>query len=211
MTEYMSIRGGRPLEGTVRLPAAKNSVLPLLVASLLCKGESVLSQVPRLSDVEQSTAILAALGCRCQWRGRGLLVDASGAGGNGALPEGPVRAMRSSVFYLAPTLHRCGRVSMTMPGGCNLGPRPIDIHLDGLVKMGARVQWQGESLTVTAPEGLSGVDYSLRLPSVGATETLLMAAVLAKGETVLRGAASDRKSTRLNSSHESESRMPSSA
>lgn len=191
MTEYMLIQGGRRLSGTVRLPAAKNSVLPLLAASLLCEGESTLSQVPRLSDVEQSTAILTALGCRCQWRGRGLVVDAAGAGGSGALPEGPARAMRSSVFYLAPALHRCGRVSMPMPGGCKLGPRPIDIHLDGLVKMGAKVQWQGESLTVTAPQGLSGVDYSLRLPSVGATETLLMAAVLAKGETVLRGAAAE--------------------
>ena len=187
----MVIRGGRPLEGTARLPAAKNSVLPLLAAALLCKGESVLTQVPRLSDVEQSVAILTALGCRCQWRGRGLAVDGAEAGGDGALPEGPVRAMRSSVFYLAPALHRCGRVQMPMPGGCKLGPRPIDIHLDGLVKMGARVQWQGESLTVTAPGGLHVVDYSLRLPSVGATETLLMAAVLAPGQTVLRGAAAE--------------------
>ena len=187
----MVIRGGRPLEGTARLPAAKNSVLPLLAAALLCKGESVLTQVPRLSDVEQSVAILTALGCRCQWRGRGLAVDGAEAGGDGALPEGPVRAMRSSVFYLAPALHRCGRVQMPMPGGCKLGPRPIDIHLDGLVKMGARVQWQGESVTVTAPGGLHGVDYSLRLPSVGATETLLMAAVLAPGQTVLRGAAAE--------------------
>ena len=84
----MVIRGGRPLEGTARLPAAKNSVLPLLAAALLCKGESVLTQVPRLSDVEQSVAILTALGCRCQWRGRGLAGDGAGAGGDGALPGG---------------------------------------------------------------------------------------------------------------------------
>ena len=191
MGEHWVIRGKQPLSGTVRLPAAKNSVLPLLAASLLCGGESYFSGTPRLTDVEASIAILTALGCRCQWRGRGLQVGAGRVRGDGTLPDGPARAMRSSVFYLAPALARFGRVSMPMPGGCRLGPRPIDIHLDGLVKMGARVQWQGETLTVTAPQGLSGADYSLRLPSVGATETLLMAAVLAKGETVLRGAASE--------------------
>ncbi|HJA25649.1 MAG TPA: UDP-N-acetylglucosamine 1-carboxyvinyltransferase, partial [Candidatus Fournierella merdigallinarum] len=189
MGEHWVIRGKQPLSGTVRLPAAKNSVLPLLAASLLCGGESYFSGTPRLTDVEASIAILTALGCRCQWRGRGLQVGAGRVRGDGTLPDGPARAMRSSVFYLAPALARFGRVSMPMPGGCRLGPRPIDIHLDGLVKMGARVHWQGETLTVTAPQGLRGVDYTLRLPSVGATETLLMAAVAAKGETVLRGVA----------------------
>ena len=189
MGEHWVIRGKRPLSGTVRLPAAKNSVLPLLAASLLGGGESYFSGTPRLTDVEASIAILTALGCRCQWRGRGLQVGAGRVRGDGTLPDGPARAMRSSVFYLAPALARFGRVSMPMPGGCRLGPRPIDIHLDGLVKMGARVHWQGETLTVTAPQGLRGVDYTLRLPSVGATETLLMAAVAAKGETVLRGVA----------------------
>ena len=188
MGEYLLVRGGRPLEGAARVPAAKNSVLPLLAAALLCEGESFFTQVPRLADVQQSLVILSALGCEYQWRGRGLAVRRC-AEAPGVLPEGPARAMRSSVFYLAPAIHRCGRVRMPMPGGCKLGPRPIDIHLDGLDKMGARVDWRGETLTVSAPWGLTGADYTLRLPSVGATETLLMAAVLAKGETVLRGAA----------------------
>lgn len=188
MGEYLLVRGGRPLAGAARVPAAKNSVLPLLAAALLCKGESFFTQVPRLADVQQSLAILTALGCEHQWRGRGLAVSSTGPAA-GELPPGPAQAMRSSVFYMAPAIHRFGQVKMPMPGGCKLGPRPIDIHLDGLSKMGARVEWRGETLIVSAPWGLSGADYTLRLPSVGATETLLMAAVLAKGETVLRGAA----------------------
>ena len=138
MGEYLLVRGGRPLEGAARVPAAKNSVLPLLAAALLCEGESFFTQVPRLADVQQSLVILSALGCEYQWRGRGLAVRRC-AEAPGVLPEGPARAMRSSVFYLAPAIHRCGRVRMPMPGGCKLGPRPIDIHLDGLDKMGARV------------------------------------------------------------------------
>ena len=186
----MLIRGGRRLSGTVRLPTAKNSVLPLLAASLLCEGESTLSQVPRLSDVEQSTAILAALGCRCQWRGRGLLVDASGAGGNGALPEGPVRAMRSSVFYLAPTLHRCGRVSMTMPGGCNLGPRPIDQHLKAFCALGAQDSVEYGMIEVSG-QPLVGAHVFFDTVSVGATMNAMLSAVLAEGQTVLENVAKE--------------------
>ena len=184
----MRIEGGRPLTGRVRLPPAKNSVLPLLAASLMCSGESYFTAVPELSDVRQSVAILRALGCRCQRRGRGLAVQ-PGEMTHGHLPRDPARAMRSSVFYLAPALHRFGRVQMPLPGGCQLGPRPIDIHLDGLCKMGAEISWRGDEIELTAPGGLSGVDFTLRIPSVGATETLMMAAVLARGDTVLRGAA----------------------
>ncbi len=186
--EYLRIEGGKPLKGRVKIPAAKNSVLPLMAAALMCSGESYFTKVPELSDVQRSVEILQALGCCCQKRGRGLAVR-PGKMTQGELPEGPAKAMRSSVFYLAPALHRFGRVQMPLPGGCRLGPRPIDIHLDGLCRMGAHVSWQGEDLVMTAPKGLNGVEYTLRLPSVGATETLLMAGVLAKGETVLRGAA----------------------
>lgn len=186
--EYLWIKGGKPLKGRVKIPAAKNSVLPLLAAALMCTGESYFTRVPELSDVQQSILILQELGCRCQKRGVGLAVKPENVT-MGSLPEGPAKAMRSSVFYLAPALHRFGRVQMPLPGGCYLGPRPIDIHLDGLCRMGASVSWQGERLVMTAPKGLNGVEYTLRLPSVGATETLMMAGVLAKGETVLRGVA----------------------
>lgn len=188
--EMLWVEGGRPLMGEVTLPAAKNSVLPLLAAALLCDGPVTLRGVPCLADVEQSILLLGALGCAVGWQGRDLVVQPPSARPDGILPEGPVRAMRSSVFYLAPVLHAAGRVSMPMPGGCDLGPRPIDIHLDGLVRMGATVCWQQSSLCLACPPaGLRGADITLRLPSVGATETLLMAAARAHGATVLRGAA----------------------
>ena len=188
MGEVLKIWGGVRLEGEVWLPPAKNSVLPILAASLLCDGPVRLRQTPRLTDVENSLALLRAAGMRTAWEGEDLLL-APGRAGKSALPDGPVRAMRSSVFYLAPMLHRMGEVRMTMPGGCRLGPRPIDIHLEGLACMGATAEWKGEQLTLSAPRGLYGAEFALRLPSVGATETLMMAAVKAKGITVLRGAA----------------------
>ena len=184
----MKIWGGARLEGEVWLPPAKNSVLPILAASLLCDGPVRLRQTPRLTDVENSLALLRAAGMCTAWEGEDLLLT-PGRPGKSALPDGPVRAMRSSVFYLAPMLHRMGEVRMTMPGGCRLGPRPIDIHLEGLACMGAAAVWKGEQLTLSAPDGLHGAEFALRLPSVGATETLMMAAVKARGITVLHGAA----------------------
>lgn len=188
MGQILRIRGGRPLEGVVRMPAAKNSVLPILAACVLCRGPVTLRGVPRLADVQASLEILRALGLEAGWQGADVCLQPAALVAS-RLPEGPARAMRSSVFYLAPVLHRAGQVRMPMPGGCKLGPRPIDIHLDGLAHMGAEVNWQGGGLTLTAPRRLRGVDYTLRLPSVGATETLLMAACLAAGDTVLRGVA----------------------
>ncbi|MBQ7860066.1 MAG: UDP-N-acetylglucosamine 1-carboxyvinyltransferase [Faecalibacterium sp.] len=187
MGNTLVVRGGRPLYGTVEVPTAKNSVLPLLAASLLCEGEVAFHRVPRLSDVAACVEILHAVGCGVQWAGQVLRVCPQPVQ-NHCLPDGPVGSMRASVLFCAPVLARAGKVQTAMPGGCKLGPRPIDIHLDGLTQMGAAVQW-GEHLTLQAPRGLQGVDYTLRCPSVGATETLLMAAVAARGETVLRGAA----------------------
>ncbi len=172
----------------MRLPSAKNSVLPILAAAVLADGPVVLRDVPDLADVRASVSILRALGLTVRRRGEDLhLLPAAVPGWQ--LPEAPARAMRSSVFYLAPVLHRAGRVRMPLPGGCKLGPRPIDIHLDGLCRMGAQAACGEDWLELTAPARLRGMDYTLRLPSVGATETLLMAAALAQGDTVLRNAA----------------------
>ena len=182
------IRGGRALCGTVRVPAAKNSILPLLAASLLCREPVTFEEVPALTDVENSLAILRGVGCHVAQTGGQVRVEPPEKP-EPALPEEPARAMRSSVFYLAPLLHRAGSVTMPLPGGCRIGARPVDIHLDGLAAMGARVRLGRDGLTLEAPRGLHGVDWTLRLPSVGATETLLMAAVLADGVTILRGAA----------------------
>lgn len=188
MEQSLIIRGGRPLHGAVEIPAAKNSVLPLLAACVLCRAPVRLRRVPALSDVSRCAAILEALGFAIRRQGGDLLVRPARPC-TGVLPAGPAAAMRASVLFLAPVLTRVGRVETGMPGGCRLGPRPIDIHLDGLVHMGAAVRWKADRLILEAPRGLRGADYTLRYPSVGATETLLLAAACARGGTVLRGAA----------------------
>lgn len=183
------VDGPARLSGSVSVPGAKNSVLPILAASLLCAGPVVLRNVPRLSDVEAALEIHASLGCTAVLRGHTVTLCADGMR-DGDIPHVLAARMRSSVFYLAPLLARTGRAALTAPGGCNLGPRPVDIHVDGLCAMGARVVHEsGGASALTAPRGLHGADYTLRFPSVGATETLLMAACAARGVTVLRGAA----------------------
>ena len=188
MGDTLVVQGGRGLYGAVDTPTAKNSVLPLLAASLLCHEPVRLHRVPRLSDVEDCLAILRGVGAQTQWVGRTVVVQA-GEIVSTVLPTAPVERMRASVLFLAPMLARTGRVTAALPGGCRLGPRPIDIHLAGLAAMGAQVQNESCRMTLTAPGGLRGTDFTLRLPSVGATETMLLAAACAKGQTVLRGAA----------------------
>ena len=181
------ITGGRPLKGTVKIPAAKNSVLPLLAASLLCSEPVQLGPVPRLADVDQCLALLQGVGCKACWQGTELQVE--GVPRWGSLPEGPAGRMRASILFCAPLLARLGQARTVLPGGCPIGARPVDLHLEGLARMGAKVEQEGQQLTLTAPSGLRGAQITLAFPSVGATETLLLAAVLARGETVLRGAA----------------------
>lgn len=186
----MIVRGGRRLAGTVNVPAAKNSVLPLLAATLLCEGKVRLCGVPRLSDVEVSLALLRAVGAECTRRGDDVEVEA--APRTCRLPERETAQMRASILFAAPLLARQGRVEMGLPGGCPLGARPIDLHLQGLACLGVREQRAGDGrLILTAPRGLHGAAVRLRLPSVGATETILLAAASAQGSTVLYGAAQE--------------------
>lgn len=187
MKEY-GIRGGQTLQGSVRLPAAKNSVLPLMAASLLCSGPVVLRRVPATADTATSRQLLTALGASVECA-RGSIQICAGQALQSVLPKQLAAAMRSSVFYLAPLLHKTGCVSLPLPGGCRLGPRLIDIHLNGLVRMGAQVSFQPNRVTLRRSGLLHGIDYTLRIPSVGATETLMMAAACAKGVSVLRAAA----------------------
>ena len=194
--EKLWVRGGHKLCGNVEIPGAKNSVLPLMAASVLCRGTVTLKNVPLLSDVAASLDILQELGCAAQRNGRTLTIQAQQLQSS-SIPEHLMTAMRSSLFYLAPLLARTGRAEITQPGGCKLGKRPIDIHLDGLSAMGACVHQTAEKTIVTAPDGLHGVDYTLRFPSVGATETLLMAAVTASGTTTLHGVACEPEITDL--------------
>ena len=170
------------------MPTAKNSILPILAAALLCRGPVVLRRAPRLRDVDASLALLAALGCTARRAGADLQLAPADAVGD-TVPPALMAAMRSSVYYLAPMLARAGRARVAFPGGCRLGARPIDIHLAGLAAMGAVIDAGAEALDCRAPGGLRGCEFHLRFPSVGATETLMIAAAAARGRTVLTGAA----------------------
>ena len=182
------ITGGRPLQGRVEVPAAKNSVLPLLAAALLCSGPVRLQNVPRLTDVEDCLALLRGVGCTAGWQGAALAVQGQPMRTDLA-PEAAGR-MRASILFCAPLLARLGRVNTVLPGGCRIGARPIDLHLQGLAQMGVRqLPAAPGQLTLYAPAGLRGAEICLAFPSVGATETLLLAAATAQGQTVLHGAA----------------------
>ncbi len=170
------------------MPCAKNSVLPILAAAMLARGAVRIRRVPRLRDVETSLQLLAALGCPAVQIDGDLLLAPGGPMGD-TVPRPLMAAMRSSIYYLAPMLARGGRARVTLPGGCRLGARPIDLHLEGLAAMGARISADGDQLDCTAPNGLHGAEIRLRFPSVGATETLLIAAAAAAGETRICGAA----------------------
>ena len=171
------ITGGMPLNGTVHIPAAKNSVLPLLAAALLCNGTVRFLQVPHLADVDTSVELLQGAGCTARWQGSDITVQ--GVPSTCRLAPEAAARMRASILFCAPLLARLGRVETVLPGGCRIGARPVDLHC----------REEGARLILTAPAGLHGADITLGFPSVGATETLLLAAAAAQGETVLRGAA----------------------
>ena len=181
------IRGGNRLQGEVTIQGAKNSVLPILAATILTGGSVELRRCPRLRDVEASIRILQALGCKAGWRGDVLEVDTAGMSGCD-VPDALMREMRSSVIFLGAILARCGEASLTSPGGCELGPRPIDLHLSGLRALGAEIDDTGGTLHCKAAK-LTGREIVLGFPSVGATENLMLAACGAEGVTALSNAA----------------------
>ena len=181
------IRGGRRLDGEVRIQGAKNSVLPILAATLLTRGPVLVQNCPRLRDVEASVQILRTLGCTARWEADGLLVDTAQVSGC-AVSDRLMREMRSSAIFLGAILARCGQAEISYPGGCELGPRPIDLHLAGLRSLGAEIRDVGGALHCRAPR-LRGREIALSLPSVGATENLMLAACGAEGTTSICNAA----------------------
>ena len=187
MMEKLLIEGGRPLYGTVSVQGAKNSVLPILAATILCADTCVIENCPHLRDVEASVAILRHLGCKAVWDGDALTVDTS-AVTCCAVPDGLMRAMRSSVIFLGAILSRCKEVELSYPGGCELGPRPIDLHLKALRTLGAEIREQGGTLTCTA-EHLHAGEITLLTPSVGATENAILTACTCDGVSVIYNAA----------------------
>ena len=181
------IRGGTPLAGEVRVQGAKNSVLPILAACVLTRGQVRLRRCPRLLDVSSAVRILDALGCSAHWEGEDLLVDAATMDG-WTISEKLMREMRSSVVFLGAVLARCGQAACSLPGGCELGPRPIDLHLSGLRAMGAEIADRDGNLDCKA-SALTGLEIVLATPSVGATENLMLAGCGAAGVTVIANAA----------------------
>lgn len=181
------IKGGSPLAGETAVQGAKNSVLPILAATLLTGGQVALQNCPRLRDVDASIRILRALGCDARWEGDSLLVDTAGLNGC-AISDILMREMRSSAIFLGAILARCGQAELSYPGGCELGPRPIDLHLAGLRELGAEIDDTGGTLHCRAAR-LVGRDLVLGLPSVGATENLMLAACGTEGVTTIANAA----------------------
>lgn len=177
------------LEGTVRPSAAKNAVLPILFGCLLVSGEVTLHNVPRLPDVTCALRILETLGVSCSWQGESLLVDARFAR-PACPPPGECGRMRASILAAGPLLSRFGSFTLQHPGGCQIGARPVDYHVSGLKRLGGRIKQENGLLRGFAGR-LRGAGISLDYPSVGATENLIMAAVLAKGTTLLQNAAAE--------------------
>ena len=181
------ISGGRRLSGTVNTAGAKNAVLPLLAASIMGSGETVLHNCPALSDVYAMLGILEAAGCRTDFNG-GRVRVCPGISEEAFLHEDLVRELRSSVFLLGPMLALKRSVHMGFPGGCDIGKRPVDIHLEALRRMGAEIEEKDGKIVCTVKQ-LRGASVRLPFPSVGATENIMMAAAMAEGVTVIRNAA----------------------
>jgi UDP-N-acetylglucosamine 1-carboxyvinyltransferase len=185
------IRGGRPLEGSITIGGAKNAALPLMAAGLLTAERLVLTNVPLLDDIRTMGSLLAQHGVAVETpTNDGRTLSIGGAITSTEAPYDIVRKMRASFLVLGPLLARAGEARVSLPGGCAIGARPVDLHLKGLELMGAEITLDAGYVRATAPcRGLQGATIVLPFPSVGATENLLMAATLADGQTVIANAA----------------------
>ena len=188
MSERFRIVGGAHLKGEVHVPGAKNSVLKLMAATLLAPGKNTITNVPDILDVEIMIELLERLGCKVNRTQGKVEID---------VPQEPdhradyelVRKIRASINVLGPLTVRVGAADVALPGGDAIGPRPLDIHIKGLEALGAKVHIEHGYIVTEAPNGLDGASIELDFPSVGATENIMMAAVLARGTTVIDNAA----------------------
>ncbi|MBL1436817.1 MAG: UDP-N-acetylglucosamine 1-carboxyvinyltransferase [Rhodobacteraceae bacterium] len=184
------VKGGNPLHGSIEIAGAKNACLTLMPAALLCSEPLTLTNAPRLSDIATMTELLESLGCEVASLQEGrVLVLGTEKITNHTAHYDIVRKMRASILVLGPMLARDGEAICSLPGGCAIGARPVDIHLSGLEALGAELDLRDGYVHAKAPNGLIGAEYTLPFASVGATENLLMAATLAKGTTVLHNVA----------------------
>lgn len=181
------IRGGKKLSGVCFVQGSKNASLPILAASILTPAESELQNVPQLKDIDAALRILRHLGCVAEQRENEVYINARGVTCC-AIPHKLMLEMRSSVIFMGALLARCGEARLSPPGGCQLGKRPIDLHLSALRQLGATIEECGDEIICRAGK-LRGAEISLPFPSVGATENIMLAATSAEGETVIHGAA----------------------
>jgi UDP-N-acetylglucosamine 1-carboxyvinyltransferase len=182
------IEGKRSLKGEVSISGAKNAALPILVAGLLTDETCTFTNMPALRDIDSTRALLSHLGAKIQSHDHVIEIQSASLN-NPEAPYDLVRKMRASVLVLGPLTARLKKARVSMPGGCAIGERPINLHLKGLAQLGARIELNHGYVEASAPDGLKGADIDLDMATVTGTENLIMAAVLARGETVIRNAA----------------------
>ena len=191
--ERLIIKGGKRLSGTVKISGAKNAVLPVIAATLLGQDrETCLDEVPNLDDVRTISEVLRSLGVKVKHEPENskLYVDATSIE-NITAPYDLVRKMRASFLIMGPLLARLGKAKISLPGGCAIGTRPIDLHLKGFEALGAKISIGHGYIEAIAPDGLKGAQIYLDFPSVGATENILMAAAMAQGQTIIENPAQE--------------------
>ncbi|MCG8538612.1 MAG: UDP-N-acetylglucosamine 1-carboxyvinyltransferase [Clostridia bacterium] len=189
MTKIIVRRSG-PLKGTVKISGAKNSVLPIMAASLLAQEKVVLEDIPPLRDVEVMGEVLTSLGADVKKSSNGIVEINSSFIDNSEAPYDLIKKMRASFLVIGPLLARMGRARVSLPGGCAIGARPIDLHLKGLSALGAKINL-GHGYVEAQANKLTGDKIYLDFPSVGATENIMMAATMAEGQTIIQNAAEE--------------------
>ena len=189
------IQGQNSLSGSVNISGAKNAVLPIMTAALMAKGESVISRVPDLRDTRTMIKLMEIVGAKCSMEGNCLKIDSDSVN-NPEAPYDLVKTMRASFYVLGPLLARFGTVKVSLPGGCAWGPRPVDFHLKGLEKLGAKVTLRSGYILAEAKK-LKGANINFEFPSVGATGNIVMAAATADGITTIENAAREPEIVQL--------------
>jgi UDP-N-acetylglucosamine 1-carboxyvinyltransferase len=189
-SRYLHIVGGESISGQIKVAGAKNAILPIMAASLLTDDSIVIKNIPHLDDVALMNQVLAGIGILPTINEFDML-ELQGGVSSCVVPIDQTKQMRASILVLGPLLSRYGEATIPYPGGCMIGPRPVDLHLDGLRTLGAKIEEHENTIFASAPNGLIGAHIKFPYPTVGGTENLLMAATYAKGETVIENAATE--------------------